>query len=353
MKVKNIAFSGFAAAVMLSAGVANAATTTQIASKTYVDNTVGAVDDKVTTLNTTLTEQYTKTNDMGTVINQNITNAINNEDGAIKTALDSKADASDVQTLTSQVGTNTTNITNLTTQQTTNTGDISQLKTDVSGKANKLTGENIKAGNIATISADGNYTAGTVAASELVTNATVTEKITAALEGNDSVKEIITNIVGNGDVVKDAIDKSVTEGTLKTELGKKADKITVTAEQAGNLTMVDANGQYQVVDGVKAADVATTSDVTTIINSAITADDGAIKTELDKKADAATTLAGYGITDAYTKTETDAKIIDLAIPRPTGNCASESGRCVLSVDTEGSGLMWLDVTSPLEPTTGD
>lgn len=266
MKVKNIAFSGFAAAVMLSAGVANAATTTQIASKTYVDNTVGAVDDKVTTLNTTLTEQYTKTNDMGTVINQNITNAINNENGAIKTALDSKADAADVQTLTTQVGTNTTNITNLTSQQATNTGDISQLKTDVAGKA---------------------------------------------------------------------------------------DKITVTAEQAGNLTMVDANGQYQVVDGVKAADVATTSDVTTIINSAITADDGAIKTELDKKADAATTLAGYGITDAYTKTETDAKIIDLAIPRPTGNCASESGRCVLSVDTEGSGLMWLDVTSPLEPTTGN
>ncbi len=33
-----------------------------------------------------------------------------------------------------------------------------------------------------------------------------------------------------------------------------------------------------------------------------------VKAELDKKASAATTLAGYGITDAYTKTEVDAKI---------------------------------------------
>lgn len=37
----------------------------------------------------------------------------------------------------------------------------------------------------------------------------------------------------------------------------------------------------------------------------------------------------------------------MAIPRPDDNCSSESGRCVLSVSTEGS-LMWLDVTAPTE-----
>lgn len=268
MKVKNVAFSGVAAAMMLSAGIgAAAAAAPQIASKQYVDNKV-ATD--VQTLQTTIENNYTKTEQLQDVIVTNITNELQSENSELKTAigeaLDTKADAATVTQIQNNVNTMATTVQN--------------LEADVAGKADKLKGEAIKAGNIATIDANGNYVAGTVAAADLVTNATVTEKITSALEGNESVKEIITTIVSNGDVVTDAIDTSIASGTLKTEL--------------------------------------------------------------DKKANAA---------DVYTKTETDAKIIDLAIPKPQGACASESGRCVLSVDTTGNSLMWLDVTAPLEGTT--
>lgn len=257
MKVKNIAFSGFAAAI-LATGAASAAP--QIASKQYVDD---KVKTDVQTLQTTIENNYTKTEQLQDVIVNNITNELKSENSELKTALDTKADAATV----TQINTNVTNL----------SSTVEGLTTDVAGKADKLTGEAIKAGNVAVIDASGNYVAGTVASSELVTNTTVTEKITEALEGNDSVKEIITNIVGDGTVVKDAIDNSVASGTLKTELDKKANA-----------------------------------------------------------------------TDVYTKAEADAKIIELAIPQPTGACASESGRCVLSVDTTGKSLMWLDVTSPLE-----
>ena len=250
MKVKNIAFSGFAAAI-LATSAASAAP--QIASKQYVDNKVA---DDVGALQTTIESNYTTTEGLQDVIVNKIANELKSENSELKTALDNKADVSTVTQI------NTT---------------VQGLETDVAGKADKLTGEAIKAGNVAVIDENGNYVAGTVASSELVTNTTVTEKITEALEGNDSVKEIITGIVGDGTVVKDAIDASVTSGTLKTELDKKAN-----------------------------AD------------------------------------------DVYTKEQADAKIIELAIPQPTGACASESGRCVLSVDTTGKSLMWLDVTSPLE-----
>lgn len=42
------------------------------------------------------------------------------------------------------------------------------------------------------------------------------------------------------------------------------------------------------------------------------ADIAEVNEELDTKADKATTLAGYGITDAYTKTETEAKATEIA-----------------------------------------
>lgn len=48
------------------------------------------------------------------------------------------------------------------------------------------------------------------------------------------------------------------------------------------------------------------------------------KTELDKKADKATTLSGYGITDAYTKTEADSAIT-AAIKNKADNATTLSG----------------------------
>lgn len=86
------------------------------------------------------------------------------------------------------------------------------------------------------------------------------------------------------------------------------------------------------------------------INNKITTIEGNITNitaGVETKADKATTLAGYGITDAYTQTQTDAKIIELAVPQPTEDCIAESGLCVLSVGTDGQ-FKWINVTSPAE-----
>lgn len=96
MKVRNVAFSGFAAAI-LATGVAHAATpTAQIASRAYVDR----VDEKVTelnttveTLNTNLTDNYTTTEDLGGVIDANIADALDSDNSAISQALADKEDS--------------------------------------------------------------------------------------------------------------------------------------------------------------------------------------------------------------------------------------------------------------------
>lgn len=203
MKVKNIAFSGFAAAI-LATGAANAAP--QIASKTYVDN---KVKTDVNALQTTIENNYTKTEQLpGTIVTE-IKNELVKEDSqlksAIDTALDTKANAETVNQINATV--NNLNST------------VEGLKTN---KADKITVAEGQAGNIATVDGNGQYQVSAIKTSELVTNDTVTEKIATALEGNESVKEIITTIVSNGDVVTNAIDKSVSDGTLKIELEKKA-----------------------------------------------------------------------------------------------------------------------------------
>lgn len=86
------------------------------------------------------------------------------------------------------------------------------------------------------------------------------------------------------------------------------------------------------------------------INNKITTIEGNITTitaDVANKADKATTLAGYNISDAYTQTQTEEKIIELAVPQPTEDCIAESGLCVLSVGTDGQ-FKWVNVTSPLE-----
>lgn len=274
MKVKNIAFSGFAAAI-LAAGAANAAP--QIASKQYVDD---KVKNDVQTLQTTIENNYTKTEQLGTVIEENITNAMTATDGAIKTELDKKANAEDVNAA-------------------------------LADKQDALTEAQLGA---------------------------VNSGITSA-----NVTQITTN---KTDIA-----------TLKTDVAGKADKITVTAEQVGNVATLDANGQYQV-GTVKAADLATTSSVTTAITDALK-DGGAVDTAVDAKITAEmaeggainTALAGKAnADDVYTKEAADA-IFDTKIPVPSEACQADSGRCVLSV-VKGSdgktGLSWIDVTAPLE-----
>ena len=83
-----------------------------------------------------------------------------------------------------------------------------------------------------------------------------------------------------------------------------------------------------------------------IANGAVTGDKlgEELSAEIAGKADAENV---YAKDETYTKTETEDKIKELGLPRPTADCVSDSNLCVLSVNEAGD-LAWVSVTSPLE-----
>lgn len=286
MKVKNIAFSGFMAAIMLSAGGANAAAV-NIASQAYVDQQDKTVSESVTAISNTLTNEYTKTEQLGTIINENITNAITAEDSELKKELDSKADSSVVDTLSTDVGALKTTV-----------GDeTAGLVKDVADAAAAAAGAATAAGN-AQNAADAAQAAADTAQSGV-------DGLTTRVTANE------TNI-----------------GNLQTKVG--------TAELS-----TSAKNIAEAINELKTkTDGMATEGNFEEMNNKITE----METTVAGKADKADTLAGYGITDAYTKTETTTQIQTYALPKPAANCAT--GMCVLSVGSDGTTLTWVDVTQP-------
>ena len=111
-----------------------------------------------------------------------------------------------------------------------------------------------------------------------------------------------------------------------------------------------ANGAVtteKIADGAVTEDKLST-ELAGKVNNAQTSEQvsAAIADAIKDKADKATTLEGYGITDAMTETE----VKGYAVPKPSTKCTAESGRCVLSVDTSGSPY-WMDVTKPIDDET--
>jgi hypothetical protein len=152
---------------------------------------------------------------------------------------------------------------------------ISALNTTINGKASSSalsaleTKVNTNTSSIGTI----NTALGTKANSEDVYTKTQTDNLLSAKATTAALNSAVEEL--EGDI-----------STLNTNLGNKADKSTV----------------Y------------TTSQIDTKVND--------LNTAIGKKATSATTLAGYGITDAYTKTEVDAKVA--SVYRYKGSVASES-----------------------------
>ena len=107
MKKSNIAFSGFMAAILVSVGAANAATT-RIASQQYVDNKVGSIQESVTqvqnqytTINETVTQLGDTINNEESGLTQQITNITqqigDSTDGLVKDINDAKTAAETAQ----------------------------------------------------------------------------------------------------------------------------------------------------------------------------------------------------------------------------------------------------------------
>ena len=149
-------------------------------------------------------------------------------------------------------------------------------------------------------------------------NATgVTEAKTAAetaQSGVDAIKADYlkaadkTTLQGNIDAVSSRVktieDKNVSDGATKVEKSDTNGNIKIDGVETVVYTHPEKHAIADV-DGLQAAlDAKATGEALTEEINRATAAEQANTTEIAKKADKATTLAGYGITDAYKKTET-------------------------------------------------
>lgn len=325
MKIKNIAFSGFMAAIMLSTGAAMAAP--QIASKAYVDN---------------------KSTSAATAA---VTAAL--ENGAIKTALDAKADASTVAEVktTADTAKSTADAAKATAEA--NKSAIENAQTGLAATkkvaddaATAAAAADTKAGNAQTAAEAAQATADAAATKTELTNGLALKEDTSNKTGN------ITTDNQNSASLFPTIG-AVTEWTNNkiTELSKSG--LPVNPDNINDNSIGGSKLSNGAVTTEKIADGAVTegklsTELAGKVNNAQTSEQvsAAIADAIKDKADKATTLAGYGITDAMTETE----IKGYAVPKPGDDCKAESGRCVLSVDTSGSPY-WMDVTKPIDDET--
>ncbi len=235
LKVKNIAFTGFMAAILMGA-TATDARAVSVASTEYVNAQIGEVSGEVTTLSATVD-----------------TKAAQSDLDALTETVGTKAAASDVTALSGRVDTAESDIDALEGRVSTNESGISTLNTNV--------------GDVQTLPT----TAKTIVGAINEINNDVYRKAETYLKSE--VNALIGDIQA-GDV---DLKGYVKETTLNEELAKKQNALT-----EAQVAAVDSGITGALVEKYNAYDAA--------INS---------------KADSATTLAGYGIKDAYTITQTD------------------------------------------------
>lgn len=328
MKIKNIAFSGFMAAIMLSTGAAMAAP--QIASKAYVDN---------------------KSTSAATAA---VTAAL--ENGAIKTALDAKADASTVAEVKTTADTAKSTADEAKATADANKGAIENAQTGLA--ATKKVADAAAAAAAAADTKAGNaQAAATTNAGEI---STLKETVAGKQDALGYTAENAANKIGTLSTTASVEEQArtyPTAGAVISYVTGKFDEITGGISVDTNKITDGAVTEPKIKDGAvttnKIADGAVTeaklsTELAGKVNNAQTSEQvsAAIADAIKGKADKADTLAGYGITDAMTETE----VKGYAVPKPSTNCTAESGRCVLSVDTAGLPY-WMDVTKPIDDET--
>ena len=156
--------------------------------------------------------------------------------------------------------------------ETTPAYEITLPSTDISGLLAKL--EGATAGDVVIANADGTVADGGVKLADLATKA----EVTAVSDDLDALEELVGTIPDGYDATtiaeyaKELADNVAANGYDDTDV----------KNSIGNLTTLKTTEKGSLV--------------------------GAVNELSDGKADKATTIAGYGITDAYTKTEVDSAI---------------------------------------------
>lgn len=202
-------------------------------------------------------------------------------------------------------------------------------KVTVDAKGRVTTGANITVEDIGDLS----DTLATLATKEELKSYVKTTEMSTALE-NKVDKVVGKSLISDAEITRLASVDNYNDTAIKADIAKKADTTTVNAALEGKVDKVTgktlSTNDYTTAEKEKLAGLSNYDDtdikasIATKANSADVYTKTAMNTELGKKADKttvetltttvegkankATTISGYGITDAYTKTEVDAKV---------------------------------------------
>lgn len=126
------------------------------------------------------------------------------------------------------------------------------------------------------------------------------------------------SLIADTEITRLASVKNYDDTAIKADIAKKVDTTAMNTALEGKVDKVDgkvlSSNDYTTAEKEKLAGLSNYNDadikasIATKANSDDVYTKTAMNTELDKKANKATTISGYGITDAYTKTEVDAKV---------------------------------------------
>lgn len=385
MKVKNIAFSGIMAAILMGASGANAAV--EIASKQYVMNQVG---DKATT-EALESAQSTLQSAIDLKADQSALDTTNEE-------VAKKANAADVYTITqadekfqtiakaAEDATAATNYTNEKVQELADTlggtgedGEATGLVSTVTAQGNRISGLETLVGDksvadqiatsltdyaktsyvdsqdAATLQsakdyADGlatNYDAAGAADTALSSAKTYTNEEIAKLTAENGA---ITTLSGTVDGIAGRV--TTAEGdidALQAADESINDKIGTVAEGKTVVEMIaDAQTAAEYDDAAVKADIAANAASIQTIN------EGAVMTsgiDADKVAQIGTNTTAIATLNGTGEGSVSKAVLDATstlLNKPTTNtCGAESGLCVLTMANDGS-LVWIDVTDPAD-----
>ena len=222
-------------------------------------------------------------------------------------------------------------------------------KVTVDAKGRVTAGANITVEDIGDLS----DTLATLATKEELKNYVKTTEMNTALE-NKVDKVPGKSLISDTEITRLASVDNYNDTAIKTDIAKKADTTTVNTALEGKVDKVvgkelstndyttaekeklaglsnydDAAIKASIATKANNADVYSRTDIDTKLG--LKADKSALDTlteTVSGKANTATTLAGYGITDAYTKTEVDAKVA--SVYKYKGSVANET-----ALPTEG------------------
>lgn len=332
MKVKNIMFSGFMAAVLMSVA-GNASAAVSVASKAYVDAQVDAVETNVTDIQTALAEGGTTQT------------AIAAAQSAANTAQEkADANAESIETLSATVETKA------------NASDLT-AKEDV---ANKLTGT-LTADTLNSMSTEEKSTKYTsVAAAESIANIAITEvnevagdlgTLKTQVETNTADISSLSAKVGTASVA-DSIASALTDGKYTTEETVDSKISSATENLVSNDTLTTKLESYATTTALTAEETARKAADTAATEALAGKQDtltGTGYVTVDQDNDTVSLTVDGAIAADNTGLVTGGTVYTYAIPKPSAECTAASGACVLSSDTSGN-LTWVMITDPVSGT---